>query len=178
MWAGLLAVLAVLPMLAPLVWQGSLPRSGLTTDPALAALSPVEQPLTVRAFAGQWEVLLVIGWFGLAYWLRRAPIWQMALVLLGAGLAMLRLGNVWVTAALYVPALASQLVAAEQRLRPIRRQPLLVAGAALGLSVVTAASLFISRTPGLPADAAQVAASDSGHTAVFTSWRSSVRNCL
>ena len=85
--AGLLAVLAVLPMLGPLAWQGSLPRLGLTTDAALAALSPVEQPLTVRTFAGQWEVLLVIGWFGLAYWLRRAPTSQIALVLVGAGLA-------------------------------------------------------------------------------------------
>ena len=166
--AILLAVLAVLPILAPLVWDRGLPRLALAGDAALGALTAVEQPLTVRAFGGQWELLLVLAWFGLAYLQRRAPLWEIALVLVGAGLILVRLGNAWLTALLYVPALANRLVAAE-KLMP--RRGLLTGGLALALCVVTAGSLVASRVPGLPAEAAIAALADPGEAPVFTSWR-------
>jgi hypothetical protein len=166
--AIVLALLAVLPMLAPLVWERGLPRVALTTDPALGALTPIEQPLTVRAFAGQWELLLVILWFGLAHTQRRAPVWEVALVLLGAALALLRLGNVWLTALLYVPALAARLMDIDNLLP---RRGLLAGGLAAGLCLVTAGSLVASRAPGLPSEAATVVMADSGAAPVFTSLR-------
>jgi hypothetical protein len=155
-------------MLAPLVWDRGLPRLAMGTDAALGALTSTEQPLTVRAFAGQWELLLVIAWFGLAYTQRRAPVWEIALVLLGAALVLARLGNAWLTAVLYVPALASRLIEAG-KLMP--RRGLLAGGIALALCLVTTGSLMASRVPGLPAEAATAALVDPGEAPVFTNWR-------
>lgn len=169
--ALLLASLAVLPMLTSLVWERGLPRLALSADAGLGALTAAEQPLTVRAFAGQWELLLVIAWFGLAYASRRAPVWEMCVVLLGAGLGLLRLGNLWLTGLLYAPALANRLIAAEASFGPLRRRGLLVAGTAAALCVVTLGSLVLSRPARLPAQAAEVVAAESGQDAVFADWR-------
>jgi hypothetical protein len=168
--AGALAVLAVLPMLGPLVWEGGLPRLALS-NVALGAINPLEQPLTVRAFAGQWDVLLVLGWFGLAYAHRQAPIWELTLVLLGGAVGLLRLGNLWLSALLYVPALVSRLSEADVWPRTVERRQWLVGGLALGLCLVNAGSLLASRPRGLPVEASRMALADSGQTAVFTSWR-------
>jgi hypothetical protein len=111
---------------------------------------------------------LVVVWFGLAYAQRRAPLWEAALVLLGAALALVRLGNVWLTAPLYVPALAARLVEADTQMR---RRGLVACGLAVSLCVVTAGSLLASRVPGLPSEAATVALADPGDAAVFTDWR-------
>jgi hypothetical protein len=177
---ALLATLAVLPMLGPLLWEHALPRLRLISDAGLAAVTPVEQPLNVRAFAGQWELLLVLAWFGLAYAQQRAPLWELVLVLLGASLGLARLGNLWLTAVLYVPALASRLVAAEASLQPIGRRGLLVACAAVGLCLGSVASVLASRPPGLPSEAARVLASEPGQATVFTNrpWAGAVQQAM
>jgi hypothetical protein len=89
-------------------------------------------------------------------------------VLLGAALVLVRLGNVWLTALLYVPALARRLIEAE-KLMP--RRGVLAGGFALALCLVTAGSLVSSRVSGLPAAAASAALADPGAAPVFTSWR-------
>jgi hypothetical protein len=155
-------------MVAPLVWEHGLPRLNLASDAALGALTPIEQPLTVRTFAGQWELLLVLAWFGLAYVLRRPGFWELGLVLLGAALSLPRLGNVWLSALLFVPPLAYRLSEAE---KVMGRRGLLAGGVALALCVVSAGSLLASRVPGLPSEAASAALAETGDAAVFTSWR-------
>jgi hypothetical protein len=168
---SLIALLAVLPMLAPLTWQPLPLRLAFDSDVGLGALTPFEQPFTIRTFAGQWGLLLVIAWFGLAYAQRRAPLWELGLMLLGSMVALVRLGNVWLTAVLFVPPLARRLLGAEPWLATILGRGVVVGGLGVGLCVVTLGSLMASRSPDMPAEAARAALIEPDQGPIFSSWR-------
>ena len=156
-----LAVLAVLPLLVPELWVGF--RIGLA-DTVLGVIAPTEQPLSVRSPGGLWAMALVLIWFGLAYWQRKATLWDAALVTIGGIAALARLGNAWVDAAALVVPLARQLAL-------VNLGPALRAGLALICLTVVLATLVMSRPRALPATAVQAALNGSGGGAVLADWR-------
>ncbi len=159
--AGIAAVCAVLPLLAPEIWSGfRLAQSDLV----LSVIALSEQPLSVRSTTGVWAMLLVLAWFALAYWQRRMTLWEAALVAVGGAAALARLGNAWVFALAMLVPLARQLSIA-----PIRTT-LLGAVAALGLAVFVYA-LATTRPPELADGARQAALATTASGAVFADWR-------
>ena len=175
--AWLLAVVAVLPLLAPEVWSGF--RVALS-DPILAALAPNEQPLSVRSPGGVWAIGLAVVWFGLAYWRRDLTWWESALVILGGAAALARLGNAWLDALAMVLPLARQigngLAATAPRApgwsRISRRQQVVMTAATACLCVIaTVVTLLVSRPTALPVSASRSAAASPGSRIVFADWR-------
>ncbi len=156
-WA--VAACIVLPLFAPEVWTGF--RVALS-DPVLAEIAPVEQPLSVRSPSGVWAVVLALTWFRLAYWQRRVAWWEVALVLLGSVAVLARVGNAWLYGLAMVPPMA-------RRLALVRSQ-WLFAGAAVGVGI-TAIVLAVTRPPSLPLDAQRAVVSASGSATVFADWR-------
>ena len=154
-----LAACAVLPLLAPEVWNGF--RLALS-DPVLGVLSPLEAPLSVRSTPGVWCIGLNLLWFTLAYRSRQFRAWEIALVVVGGVAALARLGNVWLDALLLVLPVGRQLAQFGARAAFCA-----TAAACVAASVLT---LFASRPPALPAQAVQ-AALDSAPHSVFADWR-------
>src|SRR6266702_6559345 len=122
----LLATCAVLPLLAPEVWTGF--RLAFS-DPCLSVIAPTEQPLSVRSPGGIWAMGLALAWFGLAYWRRDFKLWEAALVLLGGGAALARMGNTWLDGAALVLPLARQVAL-------LKLPPIVLSGAAATCLVV------------------------------------------
>jgi hypothetical protein len=159
--AYLVAICAVLPLVVPGVWTGF--RLAVS-DPVLSVISSAEQPLSVRTAGGVWAIALALAWFSLGYWHRRVTFWEAALVLVGGGVALARLGNTWADAALILVPLGRQLALA--RCRPWA----LASVAATGL-VAAALTLVVSRPPELPAGAAQSVAASQVRGKVLADWR-------
>jgi len=154
-WA--VAMCAVLPLFAAEVWSGF--RVALS-DPVLAVIAPLEQPLSVRSPSGVWAVLVALGWLGLAYWQRRVTVWETALVVVGCIAALVRVGNGWLYGLAMVLPLA-------RRLSLVPSLPLIAVG---GIGVAIAAlTLAVSRPPSLPVEAERAVVSAGG--TVFADWR-------
>lgn len=152
----LLAALLVLPFALPNVWSGF---SLAMSDPVLAAVSPWEQPLTVRTPGALWAVGALLVWFGLAYGSGRVAWWEAALVVLGSAAALARAANVWVLGVAMIVPLARQL----GQLRVNQR----IVVAACGLcAAATIAATVLARPPSLPSDAAVPATGP-----VLADWR-------
>jgi hypothetical protein len=155
------ALLAVLPLVAADVWTGfRLAQS----DPVLSVISGAEQPLSVRSPGGVWAIVVALGWFSLAYRHRQVTLWEAALVLVGGSLALVRLGNAWVDAAVMLVPLGRQLAIAN--LKPVFQ--LGVAASGLCVAVLM---LFGSRPPELSSAATQTALSAAGHGKILADWR-------
>ncbi len=155
------ALAAVLPLVVPGVWSGfRLAQS----DPVLSVISELEQPLSVRSPGGLWAIALVLAWFSLTYAHRRVTVWEAALVLLGGGLALARLGNSWADAALILLPLARQLKTASFK------APVLTILAALCL-VMAVLTLADSRPPPLPQAVAETVAASGGRGSILADWR-------
>jgi hypothetical protein len=151
-----LSALAVLPLVAPSIWNGF--GVGLA-DPVLGVVSAAEQPLSVRSPGALWAMALVLSWLGLAYWRRNFQPWHAALVAGGTVAALVRAGNLWLLAlALLVP-LGGQL-----RHMP-RSGSLAAACAGIAVALFTA---LATRPPSLPSSA--LAAVPSQAT-VLADWR-------
>jgi hypothetical protein len=159
----LTAVCAVLPLAAPEVWSGFRLANA---DPVLAAIASTEQPLSVRSPAGEWAMLLALVWFALAYWRRDVRPWEIAAVVLGGAVALVRAGNAWLDALLLIVPLARQV----SLLNP--RPWMLAAAAAVGLAVA-GVTLYITRPPALPQAAVEAAAAAATRRdgTVFADWR-------
>jgi hypothetical protein len=110
--AAVLTACALLPLIVPLVWSGLSVR--LQTNIALAALSPLEAPWSIREPLSAWALLLCVAWFALAYSGRHTKWWELPLVLLGAAVMLPRVGNAWLTAFLLTVPLYRQLGAASR----------------------------------------------------------------
>jgi hypothetical protein len=151
----------VVPLFALAAWTGF--RIGLS-DSVLSTIAASEQPLSVRSPGGIWAIALPLLWFALAYWRRDAPLWQAALVLLGATAAFLRAGNAWIDGLLLIAPLGAQLSA----LRP--RLVFFYGAAALGV-LVAAQTLWTSRPPVLPPAAIEAAQTTNDSGTVFADWR-------
>jgi hypothetical protein len=161
--AWLVAVCAVLPLAAPLVWTS--PRLALQTDFVLAAVDPLlEAPFSVRSPIGLYALVLTLVWFALAYRARRAAWWEMGLVALGGAAVLVRVGNVWLEALALVVPLSRQL--SPLALRRWQLAALGLAGAAAAVAVV-----LISRPPVMPAAATVAAVQASAAGRVLVSWR-------
>jgi hypothetical protein len=143
--AAAVAVCAVLPLLVPLVWHGISLR--LQTNIALAALSPLEAPWSIREPLGVWALALCLVWFALAYRGRTARWWELPLVLLAMAVLLPRIGNAWPTAALLVLPLYRQAGAASRWL------PL-----AIVIGLVASAALLVRAKPSQPPVVALTAA--------------------
>jgi hypothetical protein len=127
----------------------------------LGLLLEAERPLTVRSLSGTWAVVSAAIWFVLAYRSRRVAPWELALVLGGGTLALVRLGNVWVFALALAPALARQIAFA-------RFRGLMALALAVGLVAASFAAVVQTRPPMLPASASQVAQAAPSGGPVFT----------
>ena len=159
--AYVLAIVAVLPLLAPEVWSGF--RLALA-DPVLSAMSPFEQALSVRSPGGIWAVGLALAWFALAYGRRDFGLWEAVLVLIGGAAALARVGNLWVDAAALVLPLARQVAGLKLPLA-------VLAGVAAVCLVVAAFTLMQTRPPELPPAAVDAARQASAQGKVLADWR-------
>src|SRR3954467_11048747 len=106
-WIGLLAAALVAPLGPPPAGSGY--RRAFAPDTVRAARSNLEAPWSIREPLGVWALLLVLTWFGLAYRSRAMGWWEMPLVLLGAAVALPRIGNAWLSALLLALPLWAQL---------------------------------------------------------------------
>jgi hypothetical protein len=155
------AMLAVLPLLAPEVWTGfRLAQS----DGVLSVITATEQPLTVRSPGGVWAMLLALAWFGLTYWRGRVSLLEAALVIVGGAAVLARLGNAWLYAAAMLVPLARQFGSLKPRL------PFEVGVALVGMAVA-ASTLVASRPPDLPSGASAAAVATPPRGAVLADWR-------
>jgi hypothetical protein len=153
------ALSAVLPMFAPEIWSGFRIAQ---SDPVLSVIAATEQPLSVRSPGGLWAMLLVLAWFGLAYWQRRMTLWEAALVVLGGAAVLARLGNAWVYGLAMVVPLARQLFTCQ-----VRREMLVaLTGVSLAVSGYTLAT---TGPPALPAGVEQATFATTSGT-VFADW--------
>jgi YD repeat-containing protein len=135
--ASLLAGLFAFPLLLPNVWTGF---SVALSDPVLAAVSPVEAPLSIRSTGAVWAAGVLLVWFALAHRSRRVVWWEAALVLLGAAAALVRAGNLWLFGLAMLVPLARQLA------------PNGWLGAVIGAACLTVAiaTLVVTRPPAPP----------------------------
>jgi hypothetical protein len=157
----ILAILAVLPLLAPEIWSGF--RLGVS-DTVLSVIAPTEQPLSVRSPGGLWAMALVLIWFSLAYWRRDAKLWEAALVIIGGAAALTRLGNAWVDAVAMVLPLGRQLASLDLK-------PVVVTALGAICVAATLATATLTRPPELPQAARQVAIGASTGGKVIADWR-------
>jgi hypothetical protein len=151
----------VLPLFALALWTGF--RIGLS-DSVLAAIAASEQPLSVRTPGGIWAVALALLWFALAYWRRNAPLWQTALVVLGATAALLRAGNAWIDGVLLIAPLGEQLTS-------LRPRPIMLCAISTCGVVLMASTLWTTRPPVLPKEAIDAAQGVASKGTVFADWR-------
>lgn len=160
-----MAVVAVLPLVAPEVWSGF--RLAVS-DNVLSAIAASEQPLSIRSPGGLWAMLLALAWFSLAYWRRDVTLWEAALVVLGGAAALTRLGNAWVDAAAMIVPLGRQL----SRLHVSKNVNLMIVAALGTLSIgVALVTLVQTRPPDLPSAARDLALASSTNGRVFADWR-------
>jgi hypothetical protein len=155
------AIVAVLPLVAPEVWSGF---RLATADSVLSAMSSFEQPLSVRSPGGPWAVGLALAWFAMAYWRRNFSLWEAALVLIGGAAALARVGNLWLDAAALVLPLARQLVL-------LKLIPAVGAGVVAGCLVVTGLTFVQTRPPELPPAAVEAARQATAQGKVLADWR-------
>jgi hypothetical protein len=156
-----LAVVAVLPLLAPEVWYGV--RLGLF-DTVQGVIAGTEQPLSVRSPGGVWAMILALSWFSLAYWHRNVRLWEAGLVVAGGAAALMRTGNLWVDAVLMVPPIGRQLALLNLR-------PLQMAGLA-ALSVAVAVGILVQTRPiELSVRGRQAALATTTRGSVLADWR-------
>jgi len=155
------AICSVLPLLVPELWSG---LRLAQADPVLSVIAPTEQALSVRSAVGVWAMCLTVGWFALAYWQRRLTWWEAALVVIGGGVVLARLGNAWVDALAMIVPLGRQLSAL--RLRPL----VFIALGCLSLAV-SGYTLATSLPPALPAAAARAALDLPVNGTVLSDWR-------
>src|SRR5260221_6261767 len=161
----LVATCAVLPLLAPEVWTGF--RLAFS-DVLLSVIAPTEQPLSVRSRGGIWALALTVAWFALAYRQRTFGLWEAALMLLGGGAALARVGNLWLDAVLLVVPLARRL--------SLANFPMAVQGAAAALSLVVAIGIVtLVKPPGAPLAAEQAALASTPTGNVLADWRWAAR---
>jgi hypothetical protein len=139
----LLAALVVLPLLAPGVWYGF--SLGLPSE-VLGAVSPMEQPLSVRSLPGAWAVGVALLWFALAYRSQRAAWWEPMLVLAGSAAALLRAGNTWLDALALLAPLA-------MRFSDVHVTRPMLATLSVGCLATTLGVAVVTRPPSLPAGA-------------------------
>jgi hypothetical protein len=136
-------------------------RISLAPSTVLAAVDPVfEAPLSVRSLLGIWLLLVILGWFTLAYRTRHAPWWEMSLIVVGAAVALPRVGNTWLAALVLLVPLARQLTNAP------RWGHTAIGAVGLGAAIVLT---MLLRPPQLPA-AVLLAVPAAGGT-VYTDWR-------
>ena len=154
-----MAVCAVLPLLTPLLWSGL--RISLAPNTVLTTVDPMfEAPLSVRSPLGVWLLLVILTWFALAYRMRQAVWWEMALITAGAGLALPRVGNAWLAGLMLVVPLARQLAL-------LPHGPRMAIGAVC-VSVAIVVGVML-RPPQLPPAAVQAIAPKTG--TVYVDWR-------
>ena len=154
-YALIAAAAAALPAILPLVWTGF---GVAVSDPVLAAVSPMEQTLSVRSPGAEWAMGMAFVWFALAYWRRRVVWWEVALVVAGVVVALLRAGNVWVLALAMIVPLARQL--------PGNARWLTLG--AIGCAAVALVATFLARPPELSPSATVGLSADR---TVLADWR-------
>jgi hypothetical protein len=156
----LAAMALALPLFAIEIWSGFRIAQ---SDSVLSVIAPTEQPLSVRSPDGVWAMLLAFVWFALAYWRRRMTGWEAALVVLGGGAVLARLGNAWIYGLAMIVPLARQLSI-------LRSRTALLAVAAFGGIAISAYTMWVARPPALPSGAESAAASATSGS-VFADWR-------
>src|SRR5215207_6532859 len=156
-----LAVLAVLPLLTPGVWYGF--SLGVSNE-ILGAVSPLEQPLSVRSVAGAWAIWLALLWVALAYRAPRVVWWEAVLVGLAAAVALVRVGNAWLDALALLAPLA-------MRFRDVQVTRPVLAGLSVVCLLVTVAAAAASRPPSLPVAATEAVLRQAGSGRVVSDWR-------
>jgi hypothetical protein len=165
------AIVAVLPLVAPAVWGGF---RVATADSVLSAISAFEQPLSIRSPGGPWAVGLALAWFALAYWHRNFAPWEAALVLVGGAAALARMGNLWVDAAALVLPLARQIALLEHTdgvLASDTSRLLVLPGVAAVCLAVAGLTLVQTRPPELPAAAVEAVRQAPVQGKVLADWR-------
>jgi hypothetical protein len=158
-------------LVAP-VWEGF--RVAWQPHPTLRYFDPLEQALTIRTLPGAWALLLAVTWFAAVHRRRAVHWWEVLLVGAGLGIALVRLGNVWLAALLLAAPLASQATHASLRVKALVL--LVVTSVLLSLGIAVAGRP--APLPPAAAEALRATGASGGSVFADRAWASDLQHAL